>query len=486
MYELKSVGRPVIRRQAAGRLLVRGRSRRYSSALLAALVLVALCGPGARAAAPGDLDPTFGSGGKITTGLGPSASVGATEVVIQSDGKIVAAGGSNGFTLARYNADGNLDASFGTSGRVSAGFGSCWPFGCGLALQADGKIVVAGQSNGDFALARFNPNGSFDTTFDGDGKLTTDFGSYDDKAAGVAVQPDGKIVAVGVFNNGSAYGAGHRAEFALARYNPNGSLDASFDGDGKVTTHFDPTYWADAAYDVAVRADGTILVAGVAEGGLVRNNQVTGPDFAVAAYTPDGELDTSFGAVDPNNPAARAGVTRVDIAARSADYAFSLGLDSHGNIVVGGYFYRRSTYGLIYQVPDIHGVALTRFTPDGLLDPTFGVGGRVFSEFQGYGSPYLPSFDLAVQPDDKIVIAGRSYEFGLPGDDFAVARYTPLGLLDGAFGANGIVTTDFGSDYEEPYGVAVQSDGKIVAAGGAGYYNGSFRFDFALARYLGD
>ena len=149
-----------------------------------------------------------------------------------------------------------------------------------MALQADGKIVAVGGAGGDFALARYNPNGSLDTSFSGDGKQRTDFGGGFDVATGVALQADGKIVAVG-----GAGGGATGNDFALARYNPNGSLDTSFSGDGKRRTDFGGS---DVATAVALQGDGKIVAVGEL---AAAPPPTTSPS---PATTPNGSLDTSF------------------------------------------------------------------------------------------------------------------------------------------------------------------------------------------------
>src|SRR6185503_10246187 len=176
-------------------------------------------------------------------------------VTIQPNGKIIVAGASWGvnnddFALARYNSNGSLDTTFDTDGKTTTPIGSGDDYGRAVALQSDGKIVVAGTSfngsNNDFALARYNSTGSLDTTFDTDGKVTTSFGSGEDFGRGVAIQSDGKIVV-----------AGHSdGKFALTRYNNNGSLDMTFDTDGKVTTTIGA---GDFGFAVALQPDGKIL-----------------------------------------------------------------------------------------------------------------------------------------------------------------------------------------------------------------------------------
>ena len=239
-------------------------------------------------AAPGDLDLTFGNGGKVLTpiGSGNDYSFGAA---IQSDGKIVLAGESyNGanrdFALARYNPDGSLDASFGSGGKVVTPIGSRDESAGDIAIQPDGKIVVAGysinaDSFADFALVRYNANGSLDNSFGTGGKVTTSFGSVGSDvviAHAIAIQADGKIVAAG-------RSFGNFNKFALARYNTNGSLDTSFGTGGKLTTQISSNS-NDEAYAVAIQSDGKIVVGGRSFNGATY-------DFAVVKYNTDGSLD---------------------------------------------------------------------------------------------------------------------------------------------------------------------------------------------------
>jgi uncharacterized delta-60 repeat protein len=305
-----------------------------------------------------------------------------------------------GYATKAYAAPGDLDPSFDTDGKVTTHFGSDNDEGRALALQEDGKIVVAGQAytattDRDFALARYNPDGSLDATFHRDGTVTTPIGSGSspDYAHAVAVRPDGKIVVAGQASNGS------NDDFAIARYNTDGSLDTNadadpavhFDTDGKVTTDISGN---DVVHDAVVQEDGKIVVAGRAFNG---NNN----DFAVARYNPNGSLDTTFGS---------------DL--------------------------------------DLQGVVKTNFS--GFHDEAFG---------------------LALQDDGRMVLAGGS------GGDFALARLNSDGSPNASFDTDGKQKTDFfGSTDAALGGVAVQEDGKIVAAGYA--HNGSNQ-DFAVARYFG-
>src|SRR6188768_2002106 len=216
--------------------------------ILAAAVIVAAVAPASASAsaAPGDLDVSFSGDGKQTTDYGGADA--AAAVAMHADGKLVVAGTSDGnFALARYGADGALDPSFSGNGLVTTDLGGT-DDGQGVVIQTDGKIVVAGGSEGNFALARYTTDGGLDPSFSGDGRQTTDFGR-EDRATAVALQADGRIVVGG--NSGS--------DFALARYDANGGLDTSFSGDGKQTTDFGGT---DSSNDVAMAADGAIVVVG--------------------------------------------------------------------------------------------------------------------------------------------------------------------------------------------------------------------------------
>jgi len=227
----------------------------------------------------GSLDTSFSTDGKVTTAFGTSNDV-ATSVAIQSDGKIVAAGYSyNGanydFALVRYNMDGSLDSTFGTGGKVTTAFGTGDDGAKSVAIQSDGKIVAAGYSdngaNYDFALVRYNTDGSLDSTFGTGGKVTTAVGTGTDNAKSVAIQSDGKIVAAGYSYNGANF------DFALVRYNTDGSLDSTFGTGGKVTTAFGTSN--DEAYSVAIQSDGKIVAAG-------SSNNGANYDFALVRYWP--------------------------------------------------------------------------------------------------------------------------------------------------------------------------------------------------------
>jgi uncharacterized delta-60 repeat protein len=433
---------PRTRTQTAGRRL-----------LLAASVVALLLIPAAAPAAPGALDPSFGQGGIVTTAFG-SSHEGAYDLALQPDGKTVAGGSSsNGsdsdFALARYNPNGTLDPSFGSGGKVTTAFGSSHESISALALQPDGKLVAAGYaatgpSTSVFALARYNPNGALDSSFGSGGKVITALGSgAEDGANALVLQPDGKLVAVGAVWNGT------RSVFALARYNPNGSLDVSFGQGGKVTTAIG-SGWAHATA-LALQADGKLVAAGATSGGLDY-------DLALIRYNANGTLDPSFGS---------GGIVTTTIGP-GYDSAYALALLPDGKLVIAGQSWTGSHYDVL----------LARYSPSGALDPSFGSGGKVTSSL---GSGDALARALAVQPDGSLVVAGASSNAGSL-QHFTVARYSANGTLDPSFGSGGKLMTPVGSDSDGASALALQPDGKPVAAGTT--YDGTDS-DFALVRYLG-
>jgi uncharacterized delta-60 repeat protein len=403
----------------------------------------------------GVLDPSFDGDGIVLTDIGIAEAV--HDIVMQPDGKILTVGytaiiestGGAGMqenvsvALLRYNLDGSLDDSFGSGGKLVTDFGG-YDYGYGAALQPDGKIVMAGYafidvSVGTFVLARYHPDGSLDTTFDGDGKVITDFNSSEGYARAVAIQPDGKIVAAG-FAFDEMY-----SDFALARYNPDGSLDESFGSGGKVTTDF---YGQDDyGYSIVLQPDDKIIVGGQA-------GNCPHSCLALARYNPDGSLDTSF---------EDDGKVTADVSSQH-DLDYSMALQADGKIVIAGAAWRE------YSDTDF---ALVRYHPNGDVDLGFGTDGKVIT-YWGCGSSIT---SIAMQPNGKIVAAGN---IGCGSSPIALARYNPDGSLDESFGYFGLVMTEL-DDYSYCFTVALQADGKVVAAGFAG--NGEEYSNFALARY---
>lgn len=417
-----------------------GRALSLTAWLLAQVLLSPMA-----VATPGDLDTTFGGDGKVTTAPARHGGL-ANAVALQADGRIVAVGTSFGshpkFAVVRYRRDGTLDTTFGEDGTVMTNFAKDDSKGRAVAIQADGKIVTGGlvartHSNWDFALARYNTDGTLDTTFGGDGKVTTSFGRGQDIA--LAVQVDGKIVVAG----GSGIG-GADSRFALARYNSDGTLDPTFGGDGKVTTDF--THHIDVANAVAIQSDGKIVAAGEA-----RDRP------ALARYNTDGTLDPTFGGD---------GKVRLLVTCCPVFVAiFDATLQPDGKIVTAGEWFECFGAGDCDQ-----DLMLVRFNEDGMLDATFGNGGIAFGSC-GWANA------LALQADGKIVAAGVCVA-----GDFLVARYNTDGTLDTTFAKRGTARTTFTPNLDKAKGVAIQTDGKIVAAGGGAVFGSHPKF--AIARYL--
>ncbi len=400
----------------------------------------------------GSLDLSFDADGIALTDLSGVEDFGRA-VVLQPDSKIVVVGyaRTNGalyeFALARYDADGSLDTSFGNgTGMVTENFDGGDSRANAVSLQSDGKIVVAGSAHNDFALARFNVDGSLDTSFGPGqtGKVTTNFGIID-RGLAVAIDPiDGSIVVVGETLVGNIF------NFAVARYDVNGSLDLGFDTDGQVTTDFNLDH--SSARAVAIQPDGMIVVAGYADTAF--NN-----DFAVVRYLQNGSLDaTGFGTLGKVT-------TNIGNAGR-ADFGHAIALQATGEIFVGGYTFNGAN----------NDFALVRYTAAGDLDTSFDADGKVTTDIGGAGDE---AYGMALDAVGNILLAGRS--FNGVNYDFALVRYTPAGAPDPAFSVGGILATPVSGDDDEAYGVAIQPDGKIVAIGNA--VNGAST-DFALIRAL--
>jgi uncharacterized delta-60 repeat protein len=339
----------------------------------------------------GELDRTFSGNGKVARGVyGTPFSV-----AIDAKGRIVVAGeyGCDGddcsyesAVVARYKPNGTVDRSFGFGGRVGADFeGNDDSSFASVAIDTEGRIVVAGAADGDFALARYTSNGKPDPSFGGDGTVTTDFGGGDDGASEVAIDPQGRIVAAGAGQPGTG-----GADFALACYLPNGALDPSFDGDGRVITQLGSS---SAAGSLAIDPQGRILAAGSA--GVSFHEQ----HFALARYESNGALDSSFGA---------GGVVTTTFGYYS-DVASSVAIDSHERIVAGG----------VTDGPHrawMRDFAVARFRRDGRLDRSFSRNGKVTTSFTRSADE---AHAVVVDSRDRIVAVGE----GGHGDDFLLARY---------------------------------------------------------------
>ena len=403
-------------------------------------------------AAPGSLDFSFGSGGIVVTPITESPYYEEPHSMqVQPDGKIVVGGqiieyDNSGdyytvsFFLARYNPNGTLDASFGTNGKVIAPVPYNGEYvGEEIALQPDGKIVAVGyirnvSSFSDYAVNRYNSDGTLDASFGAGGKVITQVGDYFEFARSVAVQPDGKIVVAGY-----SYLGGNDWAFAVVRYNANGSLDTSFGTGGKVLTPVGNNFVYVGA--VLLQSDGKIAVVGG-----------SGPQnlFTLVRFNADGSLDSGFGSN---------GKVFHSIFGPANFYDGILQPD--GKIVAAG-----SSNG---------NTAVLRFNTNGSIDTSFAANG-VFTTQDNFHT----IFNIALQPNGKIVTFGFDSS-GPNFNKFAVLRLNPNGSPDAGFGTNGRIVTPING---EAYAGAVQPDGKILAYGAT--FTPGDEGNIALVRYLGD
>jgi uncharacterized delta-60 repeat protein len=401
-----------------------------------------------RPAASGALDPSFGTGGKVVTNVS-SSSDGIQGLAVTPEGKLLAVGYTgNRFLVVRYGVNGKPDTTFGGGdGIVRTPFDN--PAGAKqLAVLGNGGFLVAGRTAGDttgtdFALARYHANGALDTSFGGgDGKVTTDFKGGSDQVFGMAVQRSGKIIVGG----DATLTSGHSA-FAAARYLPGGTLDTTFGGgDGWATKDLGSAGFAEA---VAIDPQDRVVVAG--------QTTVVDSDFALVRFKRDGGLDHSFGGD---------GVVTSDFGT-SSDIADALAVRSDGGVLAAG---------AAFPTGDDQEFALALYRPDGTPATSFGGGdGKVTTDI---GPDFDRAFGVAVQPDGRIVAAGRNDPASGSNQHVAVIRYSPGGVPDSSFSGDGIATTNFTPGSDQAVAVVVQPNGRVVAAGNA-------KKDAALAGYLG-
>jgi uncharacterized delta-60 repeat protein len=354
--------------------------------------------------------------------------------------------------VARYNPNGSLDTTFGNFGIVITAFGNGNDSATKVAIQGDGKIVVAGVTfngaNEDFAMARYNTDGSLDTTFGNLGKVTTSIGSGDNAALDLVIQADGKIVVAGYAHNGL------NLDIALARYNSNGALDAAFGNQGIVITNIGGN---EVAAAVVIQVDNKIVVASSFPADLYR--------FAALRYNVNGSPDSTFG---------NGGLATVPVGdpfnSQNVVGARSIDIQDDGRILVSGN--ARDLNSILMSV-------IVRFTSSGLPDTTFS-GNGLNPVFTGNEFSALHAIRLI---KGKIVAAGT---IAIPGRglDFVVARFKLNGQFDNSFGVGGLSITPINADIATDIGLdmAIQDDDKVVVAGFT--FDGSNN-DFAVARYMG-
>ena len=379
---------------------------------------------------PGDLDTNFGNNGVVTTDIGGFDT--AIDVTTQTDGKIVLSGttfgSSTNFAIVRYGSDGTLDNTFGANGIVTTNLSDS-DIGRAITMQSDGKIIVGGSSevNGDkdFTVVRYNSNGSLDTSFGNDGIAVTAITSRSDEIWGMVLQSDGKIVVVGNSNG----------QFAIVRYNNNGSLDTSFGTNGVAT----PV--AGSGQGVTIQSDGKIVIAG-------RNSN----DFTVVRLNSNGTLDNDF---DTD------GIVTTPMGNGVFVSAWDVSIQADGKIVVVGSSFNGSDYD----------IAVLRYNSNGSLDTSFGTDGKVIYD-SGNGND--EGLAIAIQPNNKILAGGYSNTGS--NEAFTLLRLNTDGNFDNDFNSDGIVITD---DGQRGLGLTIQADNQIVMTG---YHSGNY----VTVRYEGD
>ena len=432
----------------------------------------------------GLLDPTFGSGGIAPYNFVSGYNQGLADVKVLPDGKLLAAGTANGdFAAARYNPDGTPDTSFGTGGVTTIDFSRGSDRAMAVsAVQAGtgGKVLVAGTaqtSKGQlvFGVVRLNPNGTLDTTF-GDktskGKVT----------AAPDSRSSSQVYSMAVLPDGKFVLAGltlnvgstGRGSVSLARFNADGTLDTTFGSKGTVLT----TITAAGGSNVL---DHSINLAVDAAGRLIVSGTAPQPragdsaDFLVARFNPNGSLDTTFGA-------AGTGVVTTDLGtgAGNSDQARSMSLDANGRIVVAGETWADDGFGAR--------AAVVRYNPNGSLDPTFDDDGIATVMGAGPGGAYWDTMPkaMAVQPDGRILLAGHAWPT-TSGDSapLLLMRFNGDGSLDTSYGPSGTgtATTMVTTSFPRVSAMALQPDGRVVVAGQVVINPAPYQYSFALYQF---
>ena len=385
--------------------------------------------------ANGSIDNSFGINGYVD--LSGSPLTAGTPIVIQEDNKIVvlsaqinSSTNTSQFRVERLNVDGAIDDSFATSGLAITDFGFQQNFPIALALQSDGKIVASGNSgNGRNLIARHNTNGSLDNSFDGDGRVVTMFGQSNSNFF-VTALPSGKIQLVG---NTTTTAGRH---FSISQYNSNGSLDNTFDGDGRTLSLFDPNEDSYFISSVAKQVDGKYVVSTVT---IDVMNFINLENIVVRRYNADGTVDTTFGTN---------GKVTTDLM-EDSQTSRAVAVQDDGKVLLAGF-------------SGFWNFNLLRYTPTGELDTTFNDDGLITEKVESSNDN---GRIVLLQNDGKIVLIGQqNYNIinTIGSADIAMARYLEDGSLDSSFGVNGKSISVFGQKVNNVRKAALQPDGKIL------------------------
>jgi len=428
---------------------------KHSLAALLGCSALIFCMPLRSAAQAGTLDSTFGNSGLVIIDVNNSDE--AYSLAVQPDGKILVAGytsaGSADFLLLRLNVDGTPDNSFGSGGAVQTDFFQNTDYAEEVLQQPDGKIVLAGRARNntssgyDFAAARYLPNGTPDSSFGLNGKVSTPVTMSIDWGYSSALQPDGKLLISGYSS----------ADAILVRYNTDGSLDTSFNGSGIVYSGIS-SGGTDEGWFVLVQPDGKILT-----GGRTWDSISNYSAFGIARHHSDGSLDTAFGA----------GGKVVTNIGSGDDIAYDAALQPDGKVILAGYAAAWNNSSA--------NAALVRYNTDGSLDNTFGNGGMI--TFPIGANPYAAMHTITLQPDGKIVVGGKSGPTA--NMDACLVRLLGNGTIDTTFNGFGIVGLPLDASDDAVFATFLQADGKLLAAGMT-TVTANAEVDLFVARCLSD
>ena len=419
----------------------------------------------------GSLDASFNSKGFVThhNAAGGNSRDHGKAITIDDQGRILVAGQSyNGFdydlSLWRYNPDGTLDTSFGTKGFVThhdAAGGGWSDRVYSITTDSRGKILVTGESyNGsdmDMVIWRFHPDGTLDTTFGTGGVVVHDNaagGNGGDTGRSIAIDSQGRILVAGYSRNGSG-----NDDMVIWRYNPDGTIDTAFGNNG-VVVHNSAAggNGSDLGNSITIDSQGRILVTGESSNGL-------NDDMVIWRYDIFGNLDASFGTggvVVHHNTAGGSG----------NDLGKSITVDDQGRILVAGHSQNSSDYDMV----------VWRYNPDGTIDTSFGTNGFVVHNGAAGGSSDDYGRSITIDSKGRILVAGESYN----GSDYdmVIWRYNPDGIIDTAFGNNGVVIHNSaagGNNHDYASSITIDGEGKILVTGDS--YNGS-DYDMAIWKFI--
>jgi uncharacterized delta-60 repeat protein len=415
----------------------------------------------------GALDATWGGVGYVKTSILSPSTTSATDsaraIAVQLDGKVVAAGvcyngSAYSLCLARYNANGSLDTSFGTSGKTTiaiTGNNATYQATAVALTPTGGTLVITGCTDASnvrqFCAARFDASGVIDTGFGVSGVVTTSLTTTNNYPASIGYQSDGRVLLGGLCGN----------QICAAAYLQDGSaIDTSFGNNGLLLNPLTGTFNRET-YVMEIDPSNRVLLAGSC---IVAAQ----PVFCVSRFSPSGQSDNTFGSN---------GVAAFDALPGNADYAYAMAVQEDGKIILTG-----QAFNTIGSGSSLFDFATVRYNANGTLDTSFGSSGSVVTRV---ATGYSEARAVIVQADGKIVVAGHCYDS--PGSlrRFCLAAYTASGALDTSFNASGVIKSALVGVRDEAYSMAIGRDGKLYVAGFCRYASGSSQYDFCVARYHG-